>query len=85
MKIIDQVKILHLDIIFPILFFSSVIFLYDEEKIVALCLISFITIFYFNFSKIIFDTLNEKSITLKNELIKLFTEKIAVMRKLRYC
>lgn len=69
---------------FSILIFSSIIFLYDEEKIVVLCLISFVTILYYNFSQIIFNALNDQSVYLKKELVNLFEEKIIIMRKLRY-
>ena len=69
---------------FSILFLSSVVFLYDEEKIVALCLLSFVTILYYNFHEIIFNALNEESLILKKELVDLFSAKIIIMKKLRY-
>ena len=69
---------------FSILFLSTFVFSYDEEKIVVLCLISFVTILYYNFHQVIFDSLNEQSIALKEELVNLFKEKIIIMRKLRY-
>ena len=70
---------------FSILFLSSIAFSYDEEKIVVLCLISFVTILYYNFHEIIFNSLNEESLILKNELIGLFSEKIIIMKNLRFC
>ena len=69
---------------FSILFLSSVVFLYDEEKIVALCLLSFVTILYYNFHEMIFNALNEESLILKKELVELFSAKIIIMKKLRY-
>lgn len=69
---------------FSILFLSTFVFSYDEEKIVVLCLISFVTILYYNFHQVIFDSLNDQSIALKEELVNLFKEKIIIMRKLRY-
>ena len=67
-----------------ILFLSFTVFIYDAEKIVVLCLISFFTILYYNFHEIIFSALHEESTALKKELINLFSSKIVIMRKLRY-
>lgn len=69
---------------FSIVFLSATVFSYDEEKIVVLCLISFATIIYHNFHEAIFNALNEQSILLKKELVDLFSDKIIIMRKLRY-
>ena len=68
---------------FLILFLSQFVFLYDEEKIIALCLISFIVIFYQNTNILIYNLLNEKAKSLEIEFINLFKDKILIMNKLR--
>jgi len=70
---------------FTIIFFSSFIFSYDEEKIVVLCLISFVTILYYNSNQILFDLLQEQSYNLQKEFYNLFSDKIIIMKKLRSC
>ena len=78
-------KYQHLILLFvTIIFFSTFIFSYDEEKIVVLCLISFATILYYNFNQIIFNSLQEESLLLRKELIALFSDKVIIMRKLRF-
>lgn len=66
-----------------ILFLSFAIFSYDEEKVIALSLMSFFFIFYFNFGSSLNNALAEKGNLLEEELVKLFTEKKVMMRKLR--
>jgi len=66
-----------------ILFLSHFIFSYDEEKVVALCLLTFGVLSYINFSSLIFEGLNQKSNSLELEFKTLFTEKITAMRRLR--
>lgn len=70
-------------LVFTILFLSQFVFLYDEEKIIALCLISFIVIFYNNTSEVIYSLLNEKALALETEFVSLFKDKIIIMNKLR--
>ena len=65
-----------------IIFLSQFIFAYDEEKVVALCLISFATIVYFNFNQIIFNSLNTQSLEIEKEFSILYKEKKILMRKL---
>ena len=65
-----------------IIFLSQFIFAYDEEKVVALCLISFATIVYFNFNQIIFNSLNVQSLEIEKEFSILYKEKKILMRKL---
>lgn len=70
-------------IFFIIITLSQFIFSYDEEKIIALCLISFIILFYNNLNQLIYTLLNEKSQTLENEFVDLFKAKFDIMWKLR--
>ena len=70
-------------IFFVILFLSKFIFAYDEEKVIILCLISFVIIFYENTSKIIYNVLNEKSLSLENDFLNLYKDKLFIMKKLR--
>lgn len=62
-----------------IFFLSQIIFKYDEEKVVALCLISFAFIFYINLSSSVDNALSQKALTLEKEFLILFKEKTAMM------
>ena len=70
-------------IFFLIISLSQLVFYYDEEKVVALCLISFGILFYNNLNTLIYDILNEKAETLEAEFKELFEAKFKIMWKLR--
>lgn len=56
---------------------SKEVFSYDSEKIVILCILSFILIVYFNFKTILYETFIAKSEKLKEE----FNELLSLRRK----
>ena len=72
----------------PILFFlilliSKEVFSYDSEKVVILCILSFITIAYFNFKDMIYQILQAKSLKLKDEYQELIFEKEKLEKEIR--
>jgi len=67
-----------------ILFFSQWIFLYDSESVVALCLISFVTIFYWNFKESVEQLLLEKGESLNAEVTGLYKGTSIFVKKMEY-
>ena len=66
-----------------ILFLSKFIFAYDEERVIVLCLISFVIIFYENTHKMLYNALNERSTSLEEQFLELYNDKVFIMKKLR--
>ena len=72
----------------PILFFlllllSKEVFSYESEKIVVLCIITFIIVAYFNSKELLTNTFEAQTLKLKEEYSALINEKEDLERKIR--
>ena len=67
-----------------ILLLSKEIISYDNEKIVILCILSFLILAYKNGNDIIFDNLRNRGQKIKEEFSKLLEYKIFILTRLRY-
>lgn len=72
----------------PVLFFlimllSKEVFSYDGEKVVILCILSFIIIAYFNFKDALYNSFLARSLKLKEEYTTLVTNKENLEKEIR--